>query len=66
MFALFVAQKLYSDTFYFCYKAGIRSAADSGNNGYTGEPEEDDIGALMQTNALHFYSLVFIAAASSR
>ena len=49
MFALFVAQKLYSDTFYFCNKAGIRSAADSGNNGYTGEPEKDDIGALEGT-----------------
>ena len=53
MFALFVAQKLYLDTFYFCYKAGIRPAADSGNNGYTGEPEKDDIGALTATHIGH-------------
>ena len=48
IFALFGALASYSDAFLSINKAGIRLAAQSENNSYTGEAEEDDIEALVR------------------
>ena len=49
IFVLFGALASYSAAFLAINKAGIRSAAQSENSSYTGEAEEDDIGALART-----------------